>query len=270
VVGVDASRRSLRAAVMAWRIAGTTERRLHLVYATPEIPTASFIPDVWRGARAGGFRVADPRARGKVVRALRTVLPRTVADSLEARPGQPPTVVAAAAQRVGAGLVVVGGGRRSGARTAQYLVRRGRWSVMVVRSTPPIRSILAAVHDSAGSQPALRAGREYARIFSASLRVVHVVEVRNDPAMRGLGRLERSQEALSRFLDRQGGVRGSVRRAATASAGIVQAAAKWRAGLVIVSARRLGHVDRLLLGSTTERLLDDLPTSLLVVRTSRR
>lgn len=268
VVGVDGSKPSLRAAVLAWSIAETTGRRLHLVYAVPELSTATLIPDVWRGARSG-FRVADPRARGKVVRALRNVLPRTVAETVEARPGRAPMVIADAARRLNAGLIVLGSSPDSRARSAQYLVRRGAWSVMVVRSAPPIRRILAGVDSSAASQPALRAGKEYARIFGASLRVVHVMEMRDDPTMRG-SRFERSQEALSRFLDSHSSVRGSVRRASTASTGIISAAAKWQAGLVIVATRRLGRVDRLLLGSTTERLLVDLPTSLLVVRTARR
>ena len=180
VVGVDGSKPSLRAAVMAWRIAETTGRRLHLVYAVPELSTATLIPDVWRGARYE-FRVADSRARGKLVRALRNVLPRTVAESVVARPGRAPIVIADAARRTGAGMIILGSARDSRARMAQYLVRRGSWSVMVVRSAPPIRRILAAVDGSAASHAALRAGKEYARPFGASLRVVHVMELSELP-----------------------------------------------------------------------------------------
>ena len=265
LVGVDGSRASLRAAALAWRIAEQAGRRCHLIYAVPELRTASHIPDVWRGARSSGFRVVDPRARGKVVRALRNVLPRALADTVDARPGQAPLVIADAAQRLRAGLIVVGGAPNARARTAQYLVRRGSWSVMVVRTGSPIRRILAAVDGSAASQTALRAGEAYARLLGASVRAVHIMEAPNDTERRGLGRLERSQEALSRFLAREGSVQGSVRRASTASEGLISAAAKWRADLVIVAARRRGRLDRLLLGSTTERLITDLPSSLLVV-----
>jgi nucleotide-binding universal stress UspA family protein len=268
VVGVDGSPPSVRAALVAWRIAEREARPCHLVHAIPELPTTFLVPDLWRGARASGVRVADPHARGKVARALRTALPRAVADALESRPGRPPLVIADVARRRHATLVVLGASPESRGRTAQYLLRRGSWSLLIVRSAQPIRRILAAVDGSPASRAALRAGEELARIFDATLRAVHVLELsaRRSPS----GRLERSQEALSEFLSPHGSVDGSVREAATASAGIIRAATKWQAGLVIAATPRRGKVDRLLLGSTTERLLTDLPTSLLVVRASDR
>ena len=42
-------------------------------------------------------------------------------------------------------------------------------------------------------------------------------------------------------------------------------AGKWEADLVVVGSHGKGWVDRLLLGSVTEQLLNGLPTSLLVV-----
>ena len=254
---------------MAWSIAEAGGRPCHVVYAIPEPPPAPLIPDLWRGTRSG-FRTIDTRARARLQHALRSVLPRKIAEDLETPTGRAPIVIADAARRHKAGLVVLGAARGARGRTAQYLVRRGSWSVLVVRSAPPIRRILAALDGSAASQAALRAGEEYARILGASLRAVHVMDASEDPTMRRFGRLERSQEALSRFLGRHGGVGGSVRRAATASAGIIGAAAKWQAGLVSVASRRRGRIDRLLLGSTTERLLTDLSSSLLVVRAPRR
>ena len=269
VVGVDGSRESLRAAALAWSIAEPAGRPCYLVYAAPELRPGPLIPDLWRGTRAG-FRTIDTRARARLLHALRSVLPRKIADDLETRTGRAPIVIADAARRHKAGLVVLGAASDSRGSTAQYLLRRGAWSVLVVRSAPPIRRILAAVDGSATSQAALRVGEDYARILGASLRVVHVMATSDDPTTPGRGRLERSQEALSRFLSRHGGVKGSVRRASTASAGIISAADKWKAGLVIAAARRRGRIDRLLLGSTTERLLTDLPTSLLVVHAPRR
>jgi nucleotide-binding universal stress UspA family protein len=46
---------------------------------------------------------------------------------------------------------------------------------------------------------------------------------------------------------------------------ILQEAAEWHADLLVVGSHGKGLVDRLLIGSATERLLNHLPTSLLVV-----
>jgi hypothetical protein len=49
---------------------------------------------------------------------------------------------------------------------------------------------------------------------------------------------------------------------------IVAEAAAWKADLLVVGSHGKGWVDRLLVGSTTERLLNELPTSLLVIPTA--
>ena len=50
---------------------------------------------------------------------------------------------------------------------------------------------------------------------------------------------------------------------------IAEEAAVWRADLLVVGSHGKGWIDRLLIGSTTERLLNRLPTSLLVVPISK-
>jgi nucleotide-binding universal stress UspA family protein len=273
VIGVDGSRASLRAADLAWRIGERSGRPCYPVYAVPEVPTAMLVPDLWRGARAA-FRLSDRTARARVERALRRVVPRAVARQLDARPGRAPIVIAEAARRRAATLVVLGAAPDSRGRTAQYLVRRRTSSILVVRSARAIRRILIAIDGSAASHAALAAAQDVARLWDAHIRAVHVVELVQFPVALPPGAhdaefLRRSRDALDRRLNRYSGVTGSVRRAPSASAGIAAEAAKQRADLVVVSSRR-GRVERLLLGSTTERLLADLPTSLLVVRPPRR
>jgi nucleotide-binding universal stress UspA family protein len=56
-----------------------------------------------------------------------------------------------------------------------------------------------------------------------------------------------------------------VTRYGTAGDTILQEATEWGADLVVVGSHGKGWVDRLLIGSVTERLLNRLPTSLLVV-----
>ena len=48
---------------------------------------------------------------------------------------------------------------------------------------------------------------------------------------------------------------------------IAQEATNWNADLIVVGSHGKGWVDRLLMGSTTERLLTFLPASVLVVPT---
>ena len=54
-------------------------------------------------------------------------------------------------------------------------------------------------------------------------------------------------------------------RIGTAVETISQEATEWRADLLVVGSHGKGWAQRLLLGSVTERLLNQLPTSLLVI-----
>ena len=58
-------------------------------------------------------------------------------------------------------------------------------------------------------------------------------------------------------------------RRGRAAAVITSEARQWNADLVVVGSHGKGWVDRLLIGSTSERLLNVLPASVLVVPVSR-
>ena len=60
-----------------------------------------------------------------------------------------------------------------------------------------------------------------------------------------------------------------VRRGAAVDA-IASEADEWRADLIVVGSQGKGFVDRLLIGSTAESLLERLPASLLIVPVARR
>ena len=58
-------------------------------------------------------------------------------------------------------------------------------------------------------------------------------------------------------------------RRGRAAAAITSEVRQWNADLVVMGSHGKGWVDRLLIGSTSERLLNVLPTSMLVVPVSR-
>jgi len=61
-----------------------------------------------------------------------------------------------------------------------------------------------------------------------------------------------------------------VTREGLADEGIAEEAAAWEADVTVVGSHGKGWMDRMLIGSTTERLVNRLPTSLLVVPILRR
>ena len=118
----------------------------------------------------------------------------------------------------------------------------------------------------------IRAAGRLAKLFGARMRAVHVVEplpiMADFPAPlqldEGLFRSERDLEAeiWPMFDDPTAEV--IVRRGPAAET-LRQAATEWKADIVVVGSHGKGWVDRLLIGSTTERLLNALPASLLVI-----
>jgi nucleotide-binding universal stress UspA family protein len=176
-------------------------------------------------------------------------------------------------------LVVVGGrhhgalARGLGGSTAHTLVRTLGIPVLVVGpGGPAVARVLAAVDLSEATAPTFAAAAQYARLLDAGLRVVHVVEPIKFPVVVPLtidaSEFERRStmafEDLLRDVDDTGTVDRVVRRG-TAVEVIATEVADWGAGLVVVGSHGKTWVDRMLIGSTTERLLNLLPASLLVV-----
>jgi len=277
VVGVDGSPESTRAAALAWRIAEAMHVRLYLVCALPDPgPVNAFGPPVY-GPEL--FERLDAETRRAVTDALRAELPAALVETLDVRVGRPAAVLARVVAKVGAGLVVLGGrhhgalARGLGGSTAHTLVRTLGIPVLVAGpGAPALERVLVAVDLSEAAAPTFTVAAQYARLLHARLRVLHVVEPIRFPVVVPLtvDASEFERRSTAAFEDMLRGVGDTetvdrLVRPGTAVEAIATEADAWSAGLVVVGSHGKNWVDRMMIGSTTERLLNLLPVSLLVV-----
>jgi nucleotide-binding universal stress UspA family protein len=129
----------------------------------------------------------------------------------------------------------------------------------------------------AAAGPTLSSAARFADLLGAQLRVVHVVEPAKFPTVVPLSLDMSAFEDRSRVeFDRLVELElphvppdDRVVRRGRADEEIAEEAAVWHADLLVLGSHGKGWIDRLLIGSTTERLLNRLPTSLLVVPINR-
>ncbi len=281
IVGVDHSPESLRAAEVAATIASAARAPLVPLHAVPVVPVFTGLVGV------EPMPVFSPElqddlvriSREQLVRELEHVLPAATVRRLDVRTGPAPFMIAEGARKWRAGLVVLGGkhhgalARGLGRSTAHYLVRTLDVPVLVVGdSATPIARVLAAVDLSAASLPTVEAAQRLAKLLGAKLRLLHVVEP--IPFMHLLpDRSEaetyerRSREIFDRFAARFKAVAPDDRvvRTGMPAETIAEEAGAWHADLLVAGSHGRGWVDRILMGSTTERLVTELPTSIVVV-----
>jgi nucleotide-binding universal stress UspA family protein len=277
VVGVDRSPESAGAVVLAWEIAGAAGTQCHLVHGTRE---AAAVP-------AWPLPPTDPeqltrRITAAAVRELTAFLSGKVAaealERLEVLIGSGARAVAGAVAKHDAGLVVLGGKRHApptrwlGRSTAHHVLHTVDVPLLIAwapRKT--IRRILVAVDLSGAAAPTLSLAHRFARLVGARLRVLHVVEDLPyvDDLLVGFD-LERHYTASVERFERQvhdelGAAQPTrVVRGGTPARAIARESAAWDADLLVVGSHGRGWVDRLLIGSTTERLINHPPTSLLI------
>jgi nucleotide-binding universal stress UspA family protein len=282
IAGVDGSTESLRAASLAWRIARAADTRCVLVHAVPEL----WVP--------GGLAplVNSPEAFDRIVAEMRQLIgkemggeiPEAIRHALVARSGRPVVVLDQVARELEASLVVVGGrhhgalARGLGGSTAQHLVRTSPAPVLVVEASgSPPRRVLVATDLSEAASATLSTAARYAELFDAQIRVIHVVEPAKFPTVVPLSLDQSAFEERSRVeFDRLVEVELSrvppddrVVRRGRADEEIAERVVAWHADLLVLGSHGKGWIDRLLIGSTTERLVNRLPTSLLVVPINR-
>jgi nucleotide-binding universal stress UspA family protein len=275
VVGVDASPASAGAAAFALRIARAAGVPCHLVHAARETPLSSDAPE-----RIVAMRAASLHAlRADLERAMfNGGISRDIARGIDIRWGWPPAVLDDVVRERDAELLVLGAkhhsvlGRTLGGSTVHNVVRMLRVPLLVTTATaPPVRRVLVALDTSQAALPTLTAARHMTELFNAELRVVHAIEplpvLPEVPPPAQFNEYEelmeqQAKQSLWPLLDP---VITKTIRHTVADAAIAQEAAQWRADLVVVGSHGKGWVDRMLIGSVTERLINHLPASLLVV-----
>lgn len=281
VVGVDGSPESVRAAAFGQVIAARGHTTCDLVHAVP--PYWATLPPELGVDIAALDEAAIAHARSLINQTLQGTVPDRVLGSLEVTVGRAPTVLAAAAERRHAEAVVMGGKHhralaRLGGSSITHLVRSGTVPVLATDGvTPPaIERILAPVDLSYAAKATIAAAERWAAVFGARLRVLHVVEpmpmvpgitlqVADDEIYRSTERLVETDIAP---LVTWPGADIVVRRGRSAST-IVAEAEQWGASLIVLGSHGRGWANRLLLGSTSERLLQILPVPTLVVPVAR-
>lgn len=281
IVGVDGTPESLRAAELAATIAGAARAQLIPVHAVAPVLAFTGVPGI------GPLPVFSPELDGElsrasqeqIARALTSRVPPETVRRLEVLTGPAPFVIAEVARERRAELVVLGGkqhgalARGLGRSTAHYLVRKLDVPVLVVGdSAGPITKVLAAVDLSTASTPTVNAAEQFANLFGARLCVLHVVEPLRftyvAPDQWDEEAYERrSREAFERFVSpfKRVAAEDLVVRRGLAAETITEEAGAWHADVVVVGSHGKGWVDRILIGSTTQRLVTELPTSVLVV-----
>lgn len=280
VVGVDVSPESAGAAALGCKIASAAGTTCHLVHGTRAVTAIPVSPPPLPVDPVTLTKQLTEAAARSVKAALGGYAPASALENLEVRLGNGAWALRHAVEDHEAGLVVLGGkhhappARWLGGSTAHHAVRMLDIPLLISWSPrQTVRRVLVPVDLSFAARRTLETAVCYATLFDAALRVLHVVE---DLPFSDELRLpvdpdayhDLSVEHFDRIVDEQSPARPMdrvVRRGEPARV-IAEESALYDADLVVVGSHGKGWVDRLVIGSTTERLLNHLPTSLLVVQ----
>lgn len=274
---VDASAEGAWAGAMAWRIATQAGAHCELLHVSDDISgvPATIEPDVDLDALMKHVTAA---ARQELEVALAGNVPPDAIAELEILIGRAAWMLPRAVKQREADLLVLGGRRHSplnrwfGGSVAHHVVRTT--DVPVLLAIPPsmeIARVLVAVDLSAATEATITAAREFASVFGANVRVLHAIEPL--PSAFPVNVLPPSvyrakvEEQLRAVLDRMADGSGleAVIRDGPVERVVPDEVEAWHADVVVVGSHGKGLVDRFLLGSTTHRLINGLPASLLVV-----
>ncbi len=209
-------------------------------------------------------------------------MPADVLATLTARTGRPETVLEEVAAESAAGLIVVGGkhhtalARWLGGSTAHHLVRKLSVPVMIVGPGEcRLDRILAPIDLSFAARPTMEIAQDWAKALDADLRFLHAVAPvpiattvpvpfdTDDLVQRAHDELDHHLWPLIEYERTE-----RVVRVGPITQTIEDDARDWGADLIVLGSHGKGWADRILIGSTTEALLNDLPAALLVIPVS--
>lgn len=278
IVGVDGSPESQTAAAAGWRVAQAAGVDCHLVHASADMRSSLDLAGT--GVAVDDLQSAVlNRARSQIIATLTDSVPPQVLNDLIVRVGRPTNVLTDLVEETHAGIVVLGGkhhsalGRWLGGSTVQHAVRRLSVPLLVTAGDLQLRPrVLVAVDLSYAALPTLDQAVDLARLLGSPLRALHVLEpMPNTPELpfpMDAGAYEAdARERLDKFVwpglpvpDHHKVVRRGI-----ALETIAEEATAWRADVIVVGSHGKGWVDRLIIGSLTEDLLNNLPSAVLVI-----
>jgi nucleotide-binding universal stress UspA family protein len=136
----------------------------------------------------------------------------------------------------------------------------------------PFKRILCGVDFSADSLEAFRVAVAMARLHSGAIHLFHVMEAQpNVTGQALLQMIERANHALEGFVTSS---RSSLDRLAftsevtsgEAAVEVVSRAREWRADLIVLGSKGITALEEIIIGGTAERVMQQAPCSVLVVR----
>jgi nucleotide-binding universal stress UspA family protein len=276
IVGVDASSAAAGAAAVGERLAALASVPFRLLHA---------VRDAWAPlvAVSAGPQVTEMQqallavARQQVNDALGRAVSDQSRQKLDVRFGPAAVVLQQAVRQRRAGLVVLGGKHHSvlerwlGGSTSLHVIRTAEVPVLVTAGLPAaFRRVLVAADLSAAAGPTIRLAERFASLVGAELRVVSVFEPLPDlagfPSPDPTEYFALAQETLEKEvwpLVQTPGTEKLVRHGTVVDT-LLREAADWKADVLVVGSHGKGWAQRVLLGSVTEQLINQLPTSLLV------